>query len=265
MLPYSPSGLVAGDVVAAATRTGYTVSLSYTSNVTLQVSSKVRLCPSLYRKGGERGSRTASGACLCVYAPRFHHHLHRTVHHIVLLYICVTHGQNLSNVRGTNHTYLAGCVHLQCRKYGNHYNNVFLVPRGPTTPLASNADGFHSSGMRHGPTLSNVSMLNLLDDYFNVHNTFQIVAKRAGPRSVLVGDYQYLAGDNTLYVLALPECNHTRRPAHHPSTSRPLSLPCLQASLFFFGEGLLLFVQMWLAVGVRLSHASICEQIRSIQ
>ena len=33
-------------------------------------------------------------------------------------------------------------------------------------------------------------MQNLLDDYFNVHNTFQIVVQRAGPASVLVGDYQ---------------------------------------------------------------------------
>ena len=45
---------------------------------------------------------------------------------------------------------------------------------GPQRPLASNADGFHSSGMRQGPTLRRVRMLNLLDDYFNVHNTFQV-------------------------------------------------------------------------------------------
>lgn len=147
---------------------------------------------------------------------------------------------------------------------GNHYNNVFLVPRGPTTPLASNADGFHSSGMRHGPTLSNVSMLNLLDDYFNVHNTFQIVAKRAGPRSVLVGDYQYLAGDNTLYVLVLPECNHTRRPAHHPLYPRPL-LVSYPPSLLFFGGGVVAFCVDVVGGCVCVSHVSICERIRSIQ
>ena len=83
---------------------------------------------------------------------------------------------------------------------GNRYQNVSLVPRGPSTPLGSNADGFHSSGMRQGPTLSGVRMQNLLDDYFNVHNTFQLVARRTGPASVLVGDFQYLAGDNTLYA-----------------------------------------------------------------
>ena len=83
---------------------------------------------------------------------------------------------------------------------GNRYQNVSLEPRGPSTPLGSNADGFHSSGMRRGPTLSGVRMRNLLDDYFNVHNTFQLVARRVGPASLLVGDYQYLAGDNTLYA-----------------------------------------------------------------
>jgi hypothetical protein len=52
--------------------------------------------------------------------------------------------------------------------------------------------------MVHGPTLKGVKMLNLLDDYFNVHNTFQIVARREGARSLLVGDYQLFNGDNTM-------------------------------------------------------------------
>ena len=56
----------------------------------------------------------------------------------------------------------------------------------------------HSSGMVHGPTLSGVKMLDLLDDYFNVHNTFQIVAQREGTHSLLVGDYQLFHGDNTM-------------------------------------------------------------------
>lgn len=44
-------------------------------------------------------------------------------------------------------------------------------------------------------------MLNLLDDYFNVHNTFQLVVS-ASPTSasVLVGDYQLFSGDNTVYA-----------------------------------------------------------------
>ncbi len=42
-------------------------------------------------------------------------------------------------------------------------------------------------------------MTNLLDDYFNVHNTFQLVVNRTGPSSLLLGDYQLFGGDNTLY------------------------------------------------------------------
>ena len=74
---------------------------------------------------------------------------------------------------------------------GNVYANVSLVPRDATRPLASNADGFHSSGMVRGPHLVRVTMRNLLDDYFNVHTTVQLVAEvHAATNSILVGDYQ---------------------------------------------------------------------------
>jgi hypothetical protein len=63
---------------------------------------------------------------------------------------------------------------------GNVYERLSIVPRNTTRVLASNADGFHSSGMRAGPRLVNVEIRNLLDDYFNVHNTFGIAARR-GP------------------------------------------------------------------------------------
>jgi|EP01047_Picozoa_sp_COSAG01_P030340 hypothetical protein len=81
---------------------------------------------------------------------------------------------------------------------GNQYINVSLTPRSPATPLASNADGFHSSGMRRGPTLVGVTMTNLLDDYLNIHNTFQLVTNRTGPQSLLVADYQLFSGDNSV-------------------------------------------------------------------
>ena len=134
--------LAEGDVVVAPTRTGFTVTLSWTANVTLRD-------VTLFAAGNMAITEFQGGG-------------------------------------------------------GNVYENVSLVPRGPSTPLASNADGFHSSGLRRGPTLHKVRMHNLLDDYFNVHNTFQLVAKRASPRSLLVGDFQYLAGDNTLYVRSAP-------------------------------------------------------------
>jgi hypothetical protein len=43
------------------------------------------------------------------------------------------------------------------------YDHVAIVPRSVSTPLASNADGFHSSGMRFGPQLVGVEIRNLLD------------------------------------------------------------------------------------------------------
>ena len=46
---------------------------------------------------------------------------------------------------------------------GNVYINVSVVPRSARMPLASNADGFHSSGMKFGPQLFNVEIRNLLD------------------------------------------------------------------------------------------------------
>jgi hypothetical protein len=45
---------------------------------------------------------------------------------------------------------------------GNEYERVRLQPRDAAFPLASNADGFHSSGMRVGPTLRGVVMAGLL-------------------------------------------------------------------------------------------------------
>ena len=84
---------------------------------------------------------------------------------------------------------------------GNVYANVSLVPRDATRPLASNADGFHSSGMKRGPHLLRVTMRNLLDDYFNVHTTVQLVAEvHAATNSLLVGDYQLFNGSNLEYA-----------------------------------------------------------------
>ena len=81
----------------------------------------------------------------------------------------------------------------------NTYDHVRLVPRAAWRPLASNADGFHSSGLRHGPQLLGVEMRNLFDDYFNVHNTFQLLVQQHGPSSALIGDYQLFAGGDTVY------------------------------------------------------------------
>jgi hypothetical protein len=82
---------------------------------------------------------------------------------------------------------------------GNVYERVRVAPPSPARPLGSNADGFHSSGTRVGPTLSHVQISNLLDDYFNVHTTAQLYIGPAGGGAHLVGDYQLFAGGNTNY------------------------------------------------------------------
>lgn len=82
---------------------------------------------------------------------------------------------------------------------GNVYTRLRIVPRNSSRPLASNADGFHSSGMRAGPRLVNSEISNLLDDYFNVHSTFQVLVATSSPHTVLVGDYQLFPGGNSLY------------------------------------------------------------------
>ena len=85
---------------------------------------------------------------------------------------------------------------------GNLYERVRLIPRNASRPLASNADGFHSSGLTVGPTLRAVQLRNLLDDYFNVHNTLQLAVGGGGadPAAVLLGDYQLFGGgENTVY------------------------------------------------------------------
>jgi hypothetical protein len=84
---------------------------------------------------------------------------------------------------------------------GNVYERVRVVAPSAARPLASNADGFHSSGARAGPRLDHVEIRGLLDDYFNVHNTLQLYIGPSWPgaASHSVGDYQLFAGGNTNY------------------------------------------------------------------
>ena len=94
---------------------------------------------------------------------------------------------------------------------GQHtYEHVYLGRRqhltDPTTQLcgkppgrlcfdvlSSNADAFHSSGCRRGPTLRNVTLSNNMDDFFNLHSRLQLVGKR-------ISDYELIILDPRLSV-----------------------------------------------------------------
>lgn len=64
---------------------------------------------------------------------------------------------------------------------GHIYERVKLIRKpGSDRLLAANSDAFHSSGCRAGPRLSECELSYSGDDYFNVHNTLQVVLE-AGP------------------------------------------------------------------------------------
>eukprot|EP00039_Didymoeca_costata_P032708 m.38969 g.38969 ORF g.38969 m.38969 type:complete len:571 (+) comp9499_c0_seq2:362-2074(+) len=61
---------------------------------------------------------------------------------------------------------------------GHVYERVKVIrnPQGEGL-LAANSDAFHSAGCKNGPTIRYCEFSNCGDDFFNVHNTMQIVAK----------------------------------------------------------------------------------------
>ena len=52
--------------------------------------------------------------------------------------------------------------------------------------IASNADVFHSSGVRRGPTVEGCEFTVAMDDYFNVHSRAQLLVSRNVPAAVNV-------------------------------------------------------------------------------
>jgi hypothetical protein len=68
---------------------------------------------------------------------------------------------------------------------GNTYRNCHIVRRpGTNRLLACNADVFHSSGARHGPTVEQCEFSWSGDDLINVHGFFSMVAAQDGPNEV---------------------------------------------------------------------------------
>jgi len=77
---------------------------------------------------------------------------------------------------------------------GNTYRRVQIVSPYNDRPLAANADGIHSSNCKKGPLIEECKIANINDDFFNVHNTLQLVANRESDTSLLLVDPHLFAG-----------------------------------------------------------------------
>lgn len=57
---------------------------------------------------------------------------------------------------------------------GNVYDSITIEP-GPGYLIGSNADGFHSTDVAVGPTLTNSRLTNIENDFFSTHTTMHIL------------------------------------------------------------------------------------------
>eukprot|EP00730_Choanoeca_flexa_P015122 TRINITY_DN6865_c0_g1_i1.p1 TRINITY_DN6865_c0_g1~~TRINITY_DN6865_c0_g1_i1.p1 ORF type:complete len:552 (+),score=114.01 TRINITY_DN6865_c0_g1_i1:133-1656(+) len=114
--------------------------------------------------------------------------------------------------------------------HGQHtYRRVVIGRRpGGNRRLAANSDAFHSAGTQVGPTLRNCSFSWVGDDFFNIHNTLQLVLN-ASDRAIVVvepllrPDQLALYGYNTAYGTAV-QFEHTKPgftlSIHDPSNAK---------------------------------------------
>ena len=91
------------------------------------------------------------------------------------------------------------CFHEDGGDGGNFYRCTVRygpTPAGGTEPplIASNADAFHSSSVRHGPTLDGCSFGGMCDDGVAVHGQYAVVAE-ATAGSVVAANNVFRAGD----------------------------------------------------------------------
>jgi len=83
---------------------------------------------------------------------------------------------------------------------GNTYRRIRVVSPYNDRPLPSNADGFHSANAKKGPLIENCEIQNMNDDFFNVHNTLQLVAQRVSDTTLLLIDPHLFGGPaNSIY------------------------------------------------------------------
>ena len=118
------------------------------------------------------------------------------------LYVGLRGGLTLHTHNSTRVTYTNVSIHgstfmsiTEFDGVGGHvYRNVRVVVRNVSNSdadttcangtrlchgiLASNADCFHSSGVKHGPKLYDVELSSTFDDYLNIHTRTQVVGQR---------------------------------------------------------------------------------------
>ncbi len=97
------------------------------------------------------------------------------------------------------------CFHENGGMGGNIYNGLKVtyapVPKDAEMPplVACNADAFHSSGTRHGPTLERCSFEGMPDDGIAIHGSFQLVRAIEGAKLIVAqkhgGRPAYQVGD----------------------------------------------------------------------
>ena len=92
---------------------------------------------------------------------------------------------------------------------GNVYRNISVVP-GPRPDgatvdplLSSNADGFHSASVGHGPLIENSLFTRMPDDGIAIHGEYEMVRRVEGQKVVamrLWGGLPYAVGDTANFV-----------------------------------------------------------------
>lgn len=92
------------------------------------------------------------------------------------------------------------CIHESDGEGNNYYR--YAVTYGPTpagatdAPLiAANADAFHSSGMRHGPTLEGCTFEGMCDDGVPIHGSYAMVFGVQGKDLIVAKGRFFRAGD----------------------------------------------------------------------
>jgi hypothetical protein len=98
----------------------------------------------------------------------------------------------------------AGMAFRESGGDGNNHYNAIMVKRGPrmngetSDPLlSSTADGFHSTAVRHGPTVENSYLEAMTDDGIAIHGHFSMVFQAVGNR-LIVNASDFIPGDPLL-------------------------------------------------------------------
>ena len=91
------------------------------------------------------------------------------------------------------------CVHEDGGE-GHHYYR-YSVTYGPRPPgagedplIASNADSFHSSGVRNGPTLKGCHFEGMCDDGIPIHGSYALCCEANG-KSIIITSHNFRIGD----------------------------------------------------------------------